>query len=74
MASKSWSKKDAAVPVGTDNTPDRSKCPPDEKVRALANGDIADDKQLEQHLLLSNQRYHRNQSKLSDVSRNCVFG
>jgi hypothetical protein len=50
MASKSWSKKDAAVAVETDNAPDRSQCPPDEKVRALAKGDIIGDKLLEQHV------------------------
>ena len=50
MASKSWSKKDAAVAVEADNAPDRSQCPPDEKVRELAKGDIVGDKVLEQHV------------------------
>jgi len=50
MASKSRDKKDAAVAVETESTPDRSQCPPDEKVRALAKGDISGDKKLEQHV------------------------
>jgi hypothetical protein len=36
--------------VETGPAPDRTHCPPDEKVRAYANGEILEDKFLDEHL------------------------
>ncbi|MBV8831149.1 MAG: hypothetical protein JO108_18185 [Acidobacteriaceae bacterium] len=52
MASKSWDKKswDAAIAVETESTPDRTQCPPDERIRALAKGELSGKNLLQQHV------------------------
>jgi hypothetical protein len=43
-------KKDAVPAVGMESAPDRSHCPPDDKVRAYANGEISEGHSIAEHL------------------------
>lgn len=50
MASKSSHKKDAGAIDEVVPAADRSECPPDEKIRALAKGELSGDRTLQQHV------------------------